>query len=55
MANQEIVPELADANKVTLPFPHREAGVVPVKTGKALIVATTAVLVEAQLPLLAST
>ena len=54
LAYQEIVPELAEACKVTLPFPHLEAGVVPVNTAKGVTVATTAILAEVQLPLLAS-
>ena len=54
-AYQLIVPELAVANKVTLPVPHREAGVVPVSTGMTFTVAKTALLAEVQLPLLAST
>ena len=53
-AYQLIVPELAEACKVTLPFPHLEAGVVPVNIGKGVTVATTALLAEVQLPLLAS-
>ena len=54
-AYQEIVPELAEACKVTLPFPHLEAGVVPVNTGKALTVAKTALLADEQDPFAAST
>ena len=54
-AYQLIVPELAEACKVTLPFPQREAGVVEVNTGKGFTVAKTALLVDVQLPLLAST
>ena len=54
-AYQEIVPVLAVACKVTVPFPHRDAGVVPVIVGIVLIVAIIAVLVEVQLFCVTST
>ena len=54
-ANHWIVPALAVACKVTLPFPHLFAGVVPVIDGVVLTVATTAVLSEVQVPNCAST
>ena len=49
LAYQLIVPELAVACKVTLPFPHREAGVVEVIVGSEMIVASTGVLLDVQL------
>ena len=55
LANQLIVPELAVANKVTVPFPHRDAGVVAVIVAFGLIVAITAVRVVEQVPFAAST
>ena len=45
------VPPVAVAPRVTVPTPQREAGVVAVIEGVALIVATTAVLVAAHAPL----
>ena len=50
-----MVPELAVACKVTVPFPHLAAGVVAVIVPLALIVAITAVRVVEQVPLAAST
>jgi hypothetical protein len=41
LANQLIVPELALADKLSVPEPHREALVTPVIVGAVLIVATT--------------
>ena len=55
LANQLIVPELAVACKVTVPFPHREAGVVEVTVAFGFIVATTAVLAVEHVPFVAST
>ena len=55
LAYQLIVPELAVACKVTLPFPHREAGVVEVMVAFGFIVAITAVRVVEQVPFAAST
>lgn len=46
---------LAVADKVTKPLPQRLPGLVAVTVGVVLTVATTAVLVEIQLPLTAST
>lgn len=54
-AYQLMVPVLAVAVKVTLPFPQRFAGVVAVIVGLALTLAITAVLFEVQLPFDAST
>lgn len=55
LPNQLKVPVVAAAAKVTLPLPHRLAGVVDVIDGKAFTVAMTAVLAEVQLPFVAST
>ena len=52
---QPIVPALAVATSVTVPEPHRFAGVVAVIVGVALTVAMTAVRCERQLPFAAST
>ena len=49
------VPKLAVAPKTTVPVPQRLPGVVPTIAGMRLTVAITAVLVEVQLPLVAST
>ena len=49
-ANQEIVPADAVAPIVTAPVPQIAAGVVPVMVGAVLIVATTALLGEVQVP-----
>ena len=49
VANQLIVPELAVACKVTVPFPHREAGVVDAIAGISVIVAATGILADVQL------
>jgi hypothetical protein len=49
-AYQFNVPALAVAPKVTVPVPHTEPGVVPDTVGKALTVATTALLVAVVQP-----
>ena len=54
-AYQFTVPEFATAVSVTVPLSQRLAGVVDVMIGVVLTVATTAVLVEEQLPVVAST
>lgn len=54
-AYQFNVPALAVAPRVTVPVPHREAGVVPEIVGVVLTVAATAVLAEVQPLLVAST
>ena len=55
-ANQLIVdPELAEACNVTVPFPHREAGVVAVIAVLLVIVAATGTLAEVHVPLVTDT
>ena len=49
-AYQEIVPAEAVAPIVTAPVPQIAAGVVPVMLGAVLMVATTALLGEVQVP-----
>ena len=53
--NQDNVPELAVAVRVTDPVPHRLAGVVLVIVGAEFTVAITATLSEIQSPLFDST
>ena len=55
LAYQFKVPALAVAFKVSVPKPHRVLGVVAVMVGEAFTVAITAVRVEVQLPVVAST
>ena len=50
-AYQFKVPALAVAPKVTVPVPQTELGVVPLTVGKALTVATTALLFAVVQPL----
>jgi len=54
-AYQFIVPKSAVAESVTLPEPHLSAGVVVIIEGELFTVAITAVLLETQLLLFAST
>ena len=49
-AYQFNVPALAVAPKVTVPVPHTEPGVVPLTVGRALTVATTALLLAVVQP-----
>ena len=49
------VPALAVAPRIKVPASHLEFGVMAVMVGTVLTVAMTAVLVEVQLPVLAST
>ena len=55
LANQLNVPAVAEAFKLTVPASHLEFGVMAVMVGTVLTVSMTAVLVEVQLPVLAST
>lgn len=52
---QLIVPDEKVADKITEPFPQREAGVADVLVGRLVTVTSTGVRTEEQLPLTAST